>query len=182
MSDIKAERCILLGKSGSGKDFLLRGLVERGLKPCLKTTTRPQRKNEIQGETYNFIDRDSFSELIKEDKLICYQSFEVTPEGRDPETWWYGITKEEFENSSVVILTPKEFQQISSDLRKGLFVVYLDIPRDVRESRLVKREDKNDSIKRRMDADEVDFKQFLDYDLRITDPSFLAEDVWDLMD
>jgi guanylate kinase len=182
MSDIKTERCILLGKSGSGKDFLLRGLVAKGLKPCLKMTTRPQRKNEVQGQTYNFTEKEAFLKLITEDKFICHQTFEVTPEGKTPETWYYGITKEEFENSQVVIMTPGEFSNITTEQRKGLFVVYLDITREVREYRLKSREDKNDSIKRRMDADDLDFAKFTDYDLRITDPEFLAEDVYDLMD
>ena len=38
------------------------------------------------------------------------------------------------------------------------------------------------AIKRRLDADDVDFSQFSDYDLKITDPEFTAEDVYDLMD
>ncbi len=51
----KKEKLIILGKSGSGKDYLMRKLVEKNLVGCLKSTTRPQRKNEIQGITYNFI-------------------------------------------------------------------------------------------------------------------------------
>jgi guanylate kinase len=79
-------------------------------------------------------------------------------------------------------MTPEEFKCIQQEERKGCFVVYLDIPRDVRESRLFRRKDKNDSIKRRLDADDDDFKEFSDYDLKITDPDFTAEDVYDLMD
>ena len=50
------------------------------------------------------------------------------------------------------------------------FVVYLDIDRSVRESRLLGRQDKNDSITRRLDADDIDFQSYNDYDLKITDP------------
>jgi hypothetical protein len=39
--------------------------------------------------------------------------------------------------------------KISEDSRKGCFVVYLDIDRGIRESRLFKRDDKNDSIKKK---------------------------------
>ena len=42
----------------------------------------------------------------------------------------------------------------------------------------------NYSIKRRMDSDEIDFKEFSksgDYDLRVTDPDFNADDVRALM-
>ena len=44
---VKNEKVIILGKSGSGKDYLMRKLVERGLKGCLKWTTRPQRNHGI---------------------------------------------------------------------------------------------------------------------------------------
>jgi len=178
----KKEKLILLGKSGSGKDFLMRKLVEKKLRGCLKMTTRPPRKHEIQWVTYEFVADWTFKEKIDNDEFLVYQTFEVTPEGKDPETWYYGITKEEFEKSQVFIMTPGEFENITPEVRKGCFVVYLDIDRSIRESRLFKRQDKNDSITRRLDVDEVDFKDFKDYDLRITDPEFTADDIYDLMD
>jgi guanylate kinase len=178
----KKEKLILLGKSGSGKDFLMRKLVEKKLRGCLKMTTRPQRKHEIQWVTYEFVADWTFKEKIDNDEFLVYQTFEVTPEGKDPETWYYGITKEEFEKSQVFIMTPGEFENITPEVRKGCFVVYLDIDRDTRESRILGRQDKNDSVTRRLDADEIDFQNFKDYDLRITDPEFEAEDVYDLMD
>jgi len=178
----KKEKLILLGKSGSGKDFLMRKLVEKKLRGCLKMTTRPQRKHEIQWVTYEFVADWTFKEKIDNDEFLVYQTFEVTPEGKDLETWYYGITKEEFEKSQVFIMTPGEFENITPEVRKGCFVVYLDIDRDTRESRILRRQDKNDSVTRRLDADEIDFQNFKDYDLRITDPEFEAEDVYDLMD
>ena len=182
MSNLKKEKLIILGKSGSGKDYLMRKLVEKGLKPCLKWTTRPARKYEQQGITYNFVSDNEFVTSINENQFLCYQKFEVTPEGKSIETWYYGITQKEFEESQVFIMTPGEFENITPEQRKGCFVVYLDIDREVRESRLFKRQDKNDSIKRRLDADEEDFKSLNDYDLKVRDPEFTAEDVYDLMD
>lgn len=182
MDKSKKEKCIIIGPSGSGKDFLLRKLVEKGLNPCLKWTTRPSRRFEKQGITYNFVSESKFTQSISQNDFLCYQQFQVTPEGKGPEIWYYGITQEEFEKSQVMIMTPGEFKNITPDQRKGCFVVYLDIDRGVRESRLFKREDKNDSIKRRLDADEEDFKDFSDYDLKVRDPEFTAEDVYDLMD
>jgi guanylate kinase len=178
----KKEKLILLGKSGSGKDFLMRKLVEKKLRGCLKMTTRPQRKHEVQWVTYEFVADWTFKEKIDNDEFLVYQTFEVTPEGKDPENWNYGITKEEFEKSQVFIMTPGEFENITPEVRKDCFVVYLDIDRDTRESRILGRQDKNDSVTRRLDADEIDFQNFKDYDLRITDPEFEAEDVYDLMD
>ena len=107
-----------------------------------------------------------FNEDINENNFLSYQKFEVTPDGKESQTWYYGITQHEFENSQVLIMTPGEFNEITAEQRKGCFVVYLDIDRSVRESRLFRRDDKNDSIKRRLDADEIDFSDFNDYDLK----------------
>jgi guanylate kinase len=79
-------------------------------------------------------------------------------------------------------MTPGEFTNLTPEMRKRCFVVYLDIDRGVRESRLLGRQDKNDSITRRLDADDIDFQSYNDYDLKITDPEFSSDDVYDLMD
>jgi guanylate kinase len=183
-TSVKNETVLVLGKSGSGKDYLVRKLVEIGLKPCIKWTTRPMRKFEKQGITYNFVDNNKFNESINNGDFLSYQVFDVTPEGRDPETWYYGITNEEFQNSQVIIMTPEELKSITPEVRKGCFVVYLDIDRDIRKMRISGRGDKNDSVERRLDADEIDFAEFNksgDYDLRVTDPDFTADDIYDLM-
>lgn len=178
---MKKERCIIVAPSGAGKDYLMRKLVEKGLKGCIKVTTRPKRKNEIQGVTYNFISESDFSQLICENKLLVYQTFNVTPENKEPETWYYGITLQDFNESQVFIMTPGELKKLTPEMRLKCFVVYLDIERSIRELRLLNRDDKNDSIRRRLDADDIDFNGFNDYDLKITDPEFLADDVYDLM-
>ena len=84
---MKNEKCIIMGPSGSGKDFLLRKLSDKGLKPCLKWTTRPKRKFEEQGSTYNFVDDSEFLQSINENKFLTHQEFEVTPEDSDKEKW-----------------------------------------------------------------------------------------------
>jgi guanylate kinase len=183
-TETKTEFLLLLGASGSGKDYMMRKMTEKGLIPGIKTTTRPPRKYEIQGVTYDFVDDVTFQAKINCGEMMFYQRFEVAPIDREPEVWYYGITKEEFERAQVFIITPGEFKTIDPEIRKGCFVVYLDIDRDIRENRILGRRDMNDSIKRRMDADDEDFKEFNksgDYDLRVTDPDFNADDVWALM-
>ncbi len=145
-------------------------------------TTRPMRINEVQDVTYNFVDFQIFKDKINNDELVCYQRFEVTPLNKAPEIWYYGITKEEFNDSQVFIMTPGDLSQIDQETRKKCFVVYLDIDRKIREHRILKRNDNNDSVLRRLDADEIDFKDFRDYDLKITDPEFTATEVLNLMD
>ena len=177
----KTEKIIIVGKSGSGKDYLLKQLSNKGFNICAKKTTRPQRKNEIQFKDYHFIKESDFKDLIDSNEIICYEKFEVTPLDRPSETWYYGISNDDFEKYQAFIMTPGELNQINESKRKGLYVVYLDIDREVREKRLHIREDNNDSIKRRLDADEIDFKDFNDYDLKITDPEFDVDLIIDFM-
>ena len=169
----KKEKMLIIGPSGSGKDFLLRKLRELGLKTSVKVTTRPRRNGEIEGVNYQFKENSDFEDL----DLIVKQEF-FNDKG---DSWKYGILKEDFDNSQVFILTPGELSQIPNEIRTNCFVVYLDIDRKIRENRIFKRNDSNDSILRRLDADDIDFKNFNDYDLKITDPEFDAESVLSLM-
>lgn len=184
MNTEKKEKLLILGHSGGGKTFLFKKLLERGLKPGVKCTTRPPRKNEREGIDYQFKQKKDYLKKLNSNKLITHETFKVTPVDSEELIWYYGITKKDFNEAQIFILTTGEFNQLnlSESERKGCFVVFLDIPRDVRESRLSGRNDKNDSIKRRLDADEIDFKNFSDYDLRITDPDFGADDIYELMD
>ena len=90
----KTEKLLIIGPSGSGKDYLTRKLVQMGLRPCIKWTTRPMRKFEKQGVTYNFVNESQFTESIDKSEFLAYQIFNVTPEDRDPETCYYGNTNE----------------------------------------------------------------------------------------
>lgn len=165
----KKEKLLILGGSGAGKDFLLKQIEKEGLKTSIKFTSRPKRDSEINGINYNFVKLEDFKNL----DLIVVQDFYNDKK----ELWKYGILKEDFNNSQVFIMTPGELSQLSNEERKKCFVVYLDIDREVRESRIFKRNDTNDSLIRRLDADDIDFKDFKDFDLKITDPEFTIDEI-----
>jgi guanylate kinase len=172
----KTEKLIITGPSGSGKDFLLRGLLKKELRYYPKFTTRPKRLLETEGIEYNFIDNKTFELLNSEGQIKVYQSFLI---GED--TWYYGVTKQNFDENQLFIMTPFEINQLSEDDLKSCFVVYLDIDMEIRRKRISKRNDNNDSIERRLEADEIDFKNYKYYDLKLTDPEFEAEWVYNLM-
>lgn len=173
MLNSKSEKLIIIGKSGSGKDYLLRHLKKEGLETSIKVTSRPKRDNELDGVTYHFKTLEEFNNL----DLIVSQDFFNDKK----EIWKYGILKEDFNNSQAFIMTPGELLQVDQETRKNCFVVYLDIDREIREKRITKRNDNNDSIMRRLDADDIDFRNFKDYDLKITDPEFEVETIVSLM-
>ena len=173
----KREKILICGKSGAGKDFLLRKLKEKGLNSSIKWTTRPKRNNETNDVEYHFTDDATFLKMKSDNQFAVSEQFS----NHKGDVWNYGISNEDFGQAQAFIMTPGEIAQLDEEVRKGCFVVYLDIDRSIRESRLPIREDNNDSIQRRLDADEKDFKKFHSYDLKITDPEFEVDMVWDLM-
>lgn len=173
---MKTEKIVIVGKSGSGKDHLLRGLIKKDLKYQPKITTRPKRKLEKQGLEYNFLNNKKFNKMLESKQIKVYQHFIIS--GRD---WYYSISNQNFEDNQLFIMTPHEISTLSKEDRKKCFVVYLDIDESIRRARITKRNDDNDSINRRMKADDEDFKFFTDYDLKITDPDFETNMVYELM-
>ena len=173
---MKTEKIVIVGKSGSGKDHLLRGLIKKELKYQPKITTRPKRKLEKQGIEYSFLSNQNFNKMLESNEIKVYQHFVI-----DNSDWYYSISNQNFENNQLFIMTPHEISTLNKEDRKKCFVVYLDIDESIRRARITKRNDDNDSINRRMEADEADFKYFVDYDLKITDPDFETDMVYDLM-
>jgi len=176
MESIKQERLIILGHSASGKDHLRKELVKLGLKYSPKFTTRPQRDYESNGEDYDFIDYDLYVDFFEKNKIKTSQCFVI-----NSVNWYYGITKESWNNNQVFIMTTEELKQLTQEDRKNCFVVYLKIDESIRKERLLERKDNNDSVDRRMKADNKDFEGFIDYDLCITDQEFEPQMVYDLM-
>ena len=172
----KQEKIIILGHSGSGKDYLRKELTKLGLKYAPKFTTRPRRVNENNNEDYNFIDYNFYVDLHKRNLIKTSQRFVI-----NGVNWYYGITKENWDNNQIFIMTTEELNQVPKDDRINCFVVYLKIDKDIRIERLLERHDYNDSIDRRVEADEKDFEYFKDYDLCITDHEFEPQMVYDLM-
>ena len=170
---MKNEKIIVVGKSGSGKDFLLKGLIEKGERYAPKITTRPIREGEVNGQEYDYLDNQQFQFLISENRIKVKQKFEI--KGQE---WNYGITNENFKRNNIFVMTPFELSQLSNDDRKGCFVVYLDIDEATRRRRISKRLDNNDSIDRRIIADDEDFKNFDSYDLKLSDPNFEVDLVY----
>jgi guanylate kinase len=172
----KTEKLIILGGSASGKDHLTKELVKLGLRYSPKFTTRPKRLNESHGVDYDFIDYNLYVDFLDSGKIKTSQSFVI-----DGVNWYYGVTKDNWNNNQLFIMTPIELKQLSESDRKSSFVVYLNIDQSIRKERLLERNDNNDSIDRRIMADEKDFKGFEDYDLSITDSEFDADWVYELM-
>lgn len=153
------KRIILVGRACSGKDFMRQKFIKRGYSPSISYTTRPVRDGEVEGLDYFFVNRELFEKAIKEGYFYEYVEFNG---------WYYGTTVPSFHNDEVFIMTPAGISKIKKNDRKRCFIMYLNPPRNVILERMNDRNMPYDSVKRRMEADDMDFKDFKDFDYEIT--------------
>jgi len=153
-------KIIIVGPGGSGKDFLRKKMVSKGFTCGVSFTSRPPRKGEEEGKDYFFRDPDFFE--ANSDLFLELQEFNG---------WKYGISKGEFNEKDLFILSPAGLRSLPKDLRDKSFVIYLNPHSVIRIGRLNERNDADD-VKRRFLADEEDFSEFSEYDIMITNEDF----------
>lgn len=163
IAEMGHKRIVLVARAASGKDFLRNKFEARGFKPSISITTRPPRPGEVEGKDYFFITESKAEQMIENDEFYEYVRFN---------NWLYGTTKKQFMEDDVFIMTPAGVSKIHQEDRKSCFIIYLDIPEDTRKLRLLQRQMPGDTVDRRIAADEEDFRNFKDYDMRVTNPDF----------
>jgi len=158
------KRIIIVGPSASGKNFLRGIFVSRGFKADVSYTTREQREGEVQGVDYVFLSKDNFK---AKQKLSGFYEFIEYKKNL------YGTGLKEWEERDIFIMETSGIAKIKPEDRESCFIIYLDPPRDSRIKRMVvEREWKWEEVIKRLDFDEKCFKNFKDYDIRITDAYF----------
>ena len=154
---------LIVGPAGSGKDWLQQRFIEKGYTPLVQYTTRPMRPTE-NGTEYHFISQKLMGKMIREMKFLSVKNFK---------TWWYGFVKEDFEKCNVGIVSIGNINELKynyPNLLNMCEIIYLDIPKDVRIKRLSNRYDGgtvDDTIQRRVSADEIDFEDFNCYTISL---------------
>lgn len=68
---------IISGPSGSGKDSVMKKVFEKqpDIAFSISSITRNMRPGEVEGEKYNFISRERFEQMIKNDELLEHNVF-----------------------------------------------------------------------------------------------------------
>lgn len=160
---MQKSRIILVGRGASGKDHMRKTLEQRGYKYAVSYTTRPPRPNEIHGKDYIFISIEEAERMIAAGEFYEYVTFNE---------WIYGTTNEQFYNDDVFIMTPKGLSHLAEEDRRSSFVIFLDINQEIRKRRMLDRNMPGDSVDRRIEADRLDFDDFKNYDIKITNPDF----------
>lgn len=162
------KRIILVGRAASGKDHLRKLLESKNLVYATSYTTRPPRTGEVDGKDYFFISPDEFKLMIEKNEWYEYVIFN---------TWYYGTTNKQFyHDGDILIMTPAGLSHVKGLDREQSLVIYLDMPEDVRRQRIALRNDA-DSAERRIAADNIDFKDFNNFDIHVTNPDFTIEQI-----
>jgi guanylate kinase len=156
-------RLILVGAGGSGKDTARKRFEEKGYSYAVSYTTRPPREGEVNGKDYYFITAEVAKTMIEDDRFYEYVEFNG---------WLYGTTKHQMQYCDLFIMTPSGLAHVKPDDRAASLVIYFDISEEVRRERLSARNMPGDTLDRRIEADQKDFENFTNFDIRITNPDF----------
>ena len=147
---------ILMGKAGSGKDWLLRQIIERDtnheFQKVVNCTTRPIREHEQDGVNYHFLTVEDFTEKVVNGDMI---------EATEFNHWFYGTMLSTLspDKINIGVFNPTAVEILLEDKRLNTYVVYVEAPDKVRLLRQLNREEYPDchEIVRRFTADEQDF-------------------------
>ena len=83
----------IFGKSGAGKDTLLRQLSEnKNFHAIVSYTTRPPRDYEKNNTDYHFVSKLDFAEMINKGEMLEYTNFN---------NWYYGTGKNDLMTSKI---------------------------------------------------------------------------------
>ena len=153
----------IVGAAATGKDYLRKRMMDRGMVYGVSCTTRLPREGEVHGKDYYYLTPEEFESKIERGEFVEWQDFNG---------WKYGLTKDEFERCDVMILNAEAVTLLNAEYRNRSFVIYLDIAEETRRERLGVRADKNDATDRRITADNEQFRNFFDFDCKITNENF----------
>lgn len=139
---------LILGESGSGKDFLVDRLCKTGLKKLVSHTTRERRKDEPD-TSHVFSTYDDYVHAKESGQIIAETCINDV---------YYWSTKEQLKDTDIYIIDCKGADMLQSmDLPYKFVRIYINVPKSVRRARAMQRGDNMETYAKRA-ADE--FQQF----------------------
>lgn len=143
---------LIVGKSGSGKDTLVRELHQRyGYAPLCSYTDRPPR---FEGEdTHVFVTTSKFNSMLSQ--MLAYTQFD----GHQ-----YGSTQELVDASDLYIIDPDgiEFMREKYHSDRPIRVIGISVPHETLIQRMKARGDTDDMIASRLENDDRKFEKMED--------------------
>lgn len=144
----------ICGKAGSGKDTIMRKVVDKNpfLHEMVSCTTRPKREGEVDGVNYHFLTGEQFGNKVVNGEMLEATCFN---------DWFYGTSYDSLRSDCVNIgvFNPEGIDSISAHKDIDLFVFLVEANDKNRLLRQLNREENPDvhEIIRRFKTDEEDF-------------------------
>lgn len=137
---------ILVGESASGKSTIEKILTEKyGYKKTISYTTRQPRDEEVDGVDYYFISEDEYTEKFHSGYFVETGAYNG---------WFYGSTKEQYDENTVCVLTPHGLRQIKNNFgEEEIISFYIKVSRRDRLIKILERGDNIDEAIRRNQSD-----------------------------
>lgn len=153
----------LIGKAGSGKDTMMRKVLEKNpnLHEIVSCTTRPRREGEVEGVNYFYLTPEQFGDKVLHDEMLEATCFN---------DWFYGTSYESLRSdvTNIGVFNPAGIDSLLGrrDVEVHVFYVIAS-PKDRLLRQLNREKDPNvDEIIRRYKADEIDFADLdFEYDV-----------------
>ena len=132
---------ILSGVSGSGKDTIKKELIKRmeNVETLPSFTSREPREGEIPGETYNYVSKNEFEEMIKNGDFYEYDIHHDN---------YYGTSKkllnEKMKSGKIIVKdidvngTEHLIELIGKDTK--IVTIFLRVPKEILKRRIEQRE------------------------------------------
>lgn len=144
----------LVGQAGSGKDTIMRKVLERtpNLHEIVSCTTRPMREGEVEGVNYFFMTPEVFGDKVVHNEMLEASCFN---------DWFYGTAYESLRSDCVNIgvFNPEGIESLLAHEDVEVDVFYIIASDKERLLRQLNREQNPDvhEIIRRFKADWLDF-------------------------
>ncbi len=134
---------ILSGASGAGKDTIKKELIKRmnNVESLPSYTSRPMRKGDVDGQTYKFVTKTEFENMIENNE---FYEFDIHHDN------YYGTSRkflnEKISNGKVIVKdidvngTQNLIKLLSNDTK--IVTIFLRVPKDELKRRLENRIDK----------------------------------------
>lgn len=153
---------VLVGKSSSGKDTLMKELVESSsFCGVISTTSRSIREYETEDVNYYFTSIDEFINKIENNDFIEYRKYNTKLNSVN-EVWYYGTEKKSIntEKDSILVLDVQGLKDIKKYFPDETIIgIYLHCPLNLRTERAKNRGSFCEiEWNRRIQTDKIDFE------------------------
>lgn len=136
---------VLSGASASGKTEAAKMLmVKYGITKAITTTTRPMRKNEVNGKDYFFVSKEEFEQMIKDDRFVEHTVYNGN---------YYGSTKDQIADGRSVVIDLKGLKSYSALNNERIVTFYLKTCEEMRFKRMIERGDGEECARKRIEND-----------------------------